>query len=235
MAPVRTLLTGSVFAACLACSGVALADDEPPPITADQAKAAIDGPKKDDSLLPEAPPEAPPPPPRHKGFVLEQSLGAMGWLGKFKDVAHPAFYLHTQFGFEIFKFLMAFAEGELGYTDTSNGTDPSKTRAFPIFGFGGGVRFTVKPTDRFGIFLQGSVGAAEADVPTRTLQNFGFRDAEVLGLYFGGRLGLEWYQIDRHMALGVQGGARLMQGFKRVVGTDTPLAWDGALALRYTF
>ena len=46
--PVRTRLAGSVFAVCLALAGAARAEDVPPPLTADQAKAAIDAPKKDE-------------------------------------------------------------------------------------------------------------------------------------------------------------------------------------------
>jgi hypothetical protein len=42
--------------------------------------------------------------------------------------------------------------------------------------------------------------------------------------------------IDRHLALTAQGGVRDALGFEKVVGgADTPLMWDAALGLRYTF
>lgn len=206
-----------------------------PPVTADQAKAALEDDGKVESILPKAPLEAPPPPPHKTGLVLESSLGAMGFAGKFGGVAPTAFWLHTQLGYEFFKILMPLIEGELAYTDTSLAADPSKNRAFPIFGFGGGVRLTIKFTPRVAMFLQGTVGAMEADIEKYALANLGYPKAEKLGLYGGGRLGLEWYQVDRHMGLGVSGGARYVAGFTRAVGSDLPLAWDGEASIRYTF
>lgn len=46
--------------------------------------------------------------------------------------------------------------------------------------------------------------------------------------------------VDRHLALTAQGGLRDAPGFKQLAigGTatnDTPLMWDAALGLRYTF
>lgn len=222
-------------AAALLRAAPALCDDAPPPLTEEQAKTAIEGGEKKDSLLPTPPPEAPPPPPRHKGFVIEQTLGALGFIGQFGKVAHPAFYLHTQFGYEIFRWLMVFAEGEFAFTDTSLGQDPTKARAFPIFGFGGGLRFTIHATERFAFYLQGSGGGIMADVPARVLGNLGFANAEKLGFYVGGRLGIEWYQLDRHLAIGLAGGTRFLPSFKKSFGSDTPLGWDAEASLRYTF
>lgn len=185
---------------------------------------------------PAPPPEAPPPPPYKKSIVVDSSVGALVFLGKFGQTAPPAPWIRTQVGYELFKWLMLFGEGELGFTDTSGSQDPPKTRAFPLFGFGGGARFTARFTDRFGVYLQGSIGAMKADIRRRALEIIGFRDAESLGLYAGGRLGLEWYQLDRHFALGLSAGLRDATGFKRTTGgSDTPLAFDAGVALRYAF
>ncbi len=191
--------------------------------------------EEDDTLLPEAPLEAPPPPPRHKGLVLESSLGASDFLGKFGTVAPLGFWLHTQLGYEFFKWLMVFGEGELMFTDTSGTQGPTQAQGFPIFGFGGGIRETVHLTDRVAIFLQEDIGAMKSDITTGALANIGYKNAENLGLYFGGRVGVEWYQIDRHVALALQVGLRDALGFKRQVGSDLPLMLDAGLALRYTF
>lgn len=182
------------------------------------------------------PPEAPPPLPYKKTFVLDSSLGAMAFFGDFGKVAPPGFRLRTQLGYELFKWFMVFGEGDLAFTDTSNREAPPRTRAFPIFGFGGGARFTVRFTDRFGIYAQGSIGAMKADVATNSLGLLGFRNAESLGLYFAGRLGVEWYQIDRHLGLGLTFGIRSAQGFEKVgAGGSAPLAGDAGVALRYAF
>lgn len=186
---------------------------------------------------PVAPAEAPPPPPYKSTVVLDSSIGALVFLGKFGKTAPPAPWLRTQLGYEVFKWLMFFGEGELAFTDTSRSQDPPKTRAFPIFGFGGGVRFTARFTDRFGAYLQGSVGAMKADIRTNALGVIGFKDAETLGIYFGGRLGIEWYMIDRHFALGLTSGIRNANGFKQRggAGGDTPLAFDAGASIRYAF
>ena len=56
-----------------------------------RAANAEPGADQPNSLLPEAPLEAPPPPPRHKGLVLESSLGALAFFGKFGSEAPTAF------------------------------------------------------------------------------------------------------------------------------------------------
>ena len=191
--------------------------------------------------VPAAPPEAPPTAPYKKSIVVDSSLGAFVFLGQFGKTAPPAPWIRTQVGYELFSWLMLFGEGELGFSDTSKSQDPPKTRAFPLFGFGGGARVTARFTDRFGVYIQGSLGAMKADIRRRALEIIGFRDAEDLGLYLGGRVGVEWYQLDRHFALGLTSGLRNATGFKRVGGggsgggSDTPLAFDAGASIRYAF
>jgi hypothetical protein len=189
-----------------------------------------------DTFLPEAPPEAPPPLARKKGLVLESSLGVLGFGGQFRHVAPPAPWMHLTLGYEFFKWLTPIIEGEVAYTDTSVAQDPSKAHSFPILGFGAGLRSTFMLTERVGLFAQVDVGLMKADVPKQALLIVGFANAESFASYFGGRLGLEWYQIDRHFALALQGGVRDASGFAKQVGSgDTPLMWDAALTIRYTF
>lgn len=216
----------------------ARAEDAPgTPTLAPDAKIAVaPAPAEPEATPPEAPPEAPPPRPYKKTLVLDSTLGAAAFLGEFGRVAPPGPWLHTQLGYELLKWLMVFGEGELAFTDTSRKQDPPKTRVFPFFGFGGGARFTIRFTDRVGMYAQGSVGFMRADVNRNALGLLGFRDAESLAPYAGGRLGFEWYQVDRHFALGLNVGARLAQGFARVQGaSDTPLMLDGGVSLRYAF
>jgi hypothetical protein len=206
-----------------------------PPIAAGQIDLEKDTQSTALTDVPVAPAEAPPPPPYKKSLVIDSALGALVFLGKFGQTAPPAPWIRTQIGYEIFAPLMVFGEGELGFTDTSRSQDPPKTRAFPLFSFGGGARFTLRFTDRFGVYVQGSIGAMEADIRKRALEIIGFKNAESLGLYVGGRLGLEWYQLDRHFALGIASGLRDATGFKRTIGSDTPLAFDAGAAIRYAF
>jgi len=234
------VLASTVIAPMLTASHASAQEPSPtaqpaPPIAAGQIDLEKDTQSSALVDAPAPPPEAPPPAPYKKSLVLDSSIGALVFLGKFGKTAPPAPLLRVQLGYELFKWLMLFGEGELGFTDTSGSQDPPKTRAFPIFGFGGGARLTVRFTDRFGVYVQGDIGAMKADIRRRALEIIGFKDAEDLGLYLGGRIGLEWYQLDRHFALGLNGGLRDATGFKRTIGSDTPLAFDAGVSIRYAF
>jgi hypothetical protein len=189
-----------------------------------------------DTTLPTPPAEAPPPRPHKKGLVLEATAGVLGFMGQFRHVAPPAYWMHMQLGYEVLSWLMVFGEGELAFTDTGVSQDESHTMAFPMWGFGGGLRATIHPTDRFAFFLQGEGGALTAYVPRNSLSILGYRNAEGLNGSVGGRIGLEWYHLDRHIALTAQGGVRDALGFAKLVGgADLPLMWDASAGFRYTF
>jgi hypothetical protein len=179
--------------------------------------------------------EAPPPRPRKKGLVLESTMGMLAFAGQFRHVAPPAFWMHMQLGYEVLRWLMVFGEGELGYTDSSVSEDESHAMAFPVWGFGGGLRGTVHASDRVAFFGQLDVGALTAYVPHNALAVLGFRGAESLNVQFGGRLGVEWYQVDRHFALSLEAGLRDATGFAKFSANDTPLMWDASAGIRYTF
>jgi hypothetical protein len=187
------------------------------------------------SFFPEAPPEAPPPLPRKKGLVLESRLGGLAFLGKFSTVAPTAPWIQTQLGWEFFKWLMLYGYGELAFTGTSNEAGPANAISFPIYGFGGGLRFTVHVSPRVALFLHGNAGAMSAIVPRNSLAFIGFGNAESPGFAAGGRLGVEWYMIDRHVAFTAGVGLRDAFNFKILFGSDVPLMLDAGLAFRYTF
>jgi hypothetical protein len=236
------VLVASLFVALLASAAVARAD-EPPPASEPPLPAQVDLQKDikdakaapvEDALAPT--PEAPPPPPYKKTLVLDSSIGVVAFVGQFRKIAPPGPRLHVQLGYEFLKWLMLYGEGELAFTDTSMKQAQPNTRAFAMFGFGGGVRFTVRFTDRIGVYAQAGLGALKADVATNALGILGFRGAESLDVYFGARLGVEWYQVDRHFALGVHAGPRLAQGFAKTgASRDTPALVDGGVSLRYAF
>jgi hypothetical protein len=214
----------------------------PPPATlSEDAKVdfAADAPEGKVSNAP--PPSAaeldaaPPLRPRHDGLVLESTLGVLGFAGQFRHVAPTAYWLHGQLGYELLPWLMLFGEGELAFTDTSEASDPSHVKAFPMWGFGAGARVTLHATDRVAFFGQASIDGLTAVVPHDALAVYGYRSAESLNASFGVRAGLEWYQIDRHLALALQVGVRDAQGFSNFIANDFPLMWDAAAGVRYTF
>ena len=91
-------------------------------------------------------------------------------------------------------------------------------------------------TERLGIYGQPGLGMMTARVARNALGLHGFGDAEELAPWLGFRAGVEWFQIDRHLALGLSSGIRYATGFAKVGrGSDTPLALDGGISIRYAF
>src|SRR6185295_17625879 len=104
--------------------------------------------------------EAPPPPPRRRGVVLESGVGALAQLGPLSKVSPTAPWFHLQLGYEPIDFFMVLVETDVAFSDTSYAIPPPDPRSYALYGFGGGARFTFHATPRFGIYAQGSIGAA---------------------------------------------------------------------------
>jgi hypothetical protein len=233
------LRSGALLAlACFAFAGTARAAEEPKEraITPGEVESWLD--KNGDA----APADtgateeelAPPPPPRHQGVVVESTIGAFGQLGDMKHISPIAPWFRLQLGFEPLRFLMVFAEGDLVVSNTSYAHPPPPPRTYSLWGFGAGLRGTLKASDRVGLYLQGSLGGAE--VTDDVLGIYGYPDADKFHLYVAGELGVEWYQASPHLALALHGGVRdYTATFKREQSTGPPLAWVSGVALRYTF
>jgi hypothetical protein len=178
--------------------------------------------------------DAPPPPPREHGFVLESSVGVLGHLGHMKNISPSSPWFGLRFGYEPLRWLMVFAEADLFVGSTSYAHPPPPPRSYAFWGIGAGVRVTVRPVERFGVYGQLGLGAGEATEDV--LELYGYENAEELNLYQSAQLGLEWYQVSPHLALALHGGVRHYQdGLKRLRSTEPPLAWLSGVALRYTF
>ena len=178
-------------------------------------------------------PNAPPPaPPRHRGFVLEAGLGALGHWGSLANISGPAPRFHLRLGLEPFPWLLVFGESDLTIASTSRAPSPPETRGYALYGFGAGIRGTWEPTRPLGLFLQGSLGAAR--VSRDVLRSYGFSTSDGFNAYVGADLGLEWYQINPHYALALHFGMRSYpQGLATPTYGGSALAWLGGLAVRY--
>ena len=144
--------------------------------------------------------------------------------------------MRAALGYEVLHWLTVLGTSELAFTDTSESEDPSLVRAFPIWGFGGGIRAAARLGLRLAGFIEGDAGAMAAAVPHNALANVGFRYAENPGFAGGGRVGVEWDQVDPHFALSVQGGIRTALGFSHWPASgDVPLMWDIGPGLTYAF
>lgn len=225
--------------AWLLAAGVALGAEQPPrerQLTPEEIDAWLDSramPKSQSDRSGDDE-EAPPPPPRKKGFVLESSIGVLGHLGHLKNISPSAPWFGLRFGYEPLRWLMVFAEADLAVANTAYAHPPPPPRSYTFWNVGGGVRVTVKPTDRFGVYLQGSLGGGRTTEDV--LELYGYPHAEELGIYQSAALGLEWYQINPHLALALHGGVRnYPRTLKRERDSQPPMAWLSGLALRYCF
>lgn len=230
----------SAVLACLAWTSSAAADDDEPEtrkMTQAEIEAWLDSrgvPGSRDIGSIEEAPEAPPPPPRSSGIVLESSVGALGHLGPLKNVSPTAPWFNFKLGFEPLTWLMLFGEADVAFATTSYATRPPDPRGYALYGFGGGLRFTLRPTDWLGIYIQGSAGMAE--ISEDVLFVYGYDNADSLNLYYGGALGLEWYQVSPHLALAAHGGVRSYdEGLHRQRSSEVALAVIGGASLRYAF
>jgi hypothetical protein len=186
-----------------------------------------------DSATP-GPEEAPPPPPHRHGVTIESSIGALTYLGPLQHITPTSPWFHLKLGFEPWRWLLVFAETDQVFSTTSYAHPPPPPRTYRMYGFGGGLRFTVKFIERLGGYVEGSGGIAEAS--TDVLEVYGYTHATEWSPYFGGRLGLEWYPVNPHLAVSAHGGVRSYQaGLKREQSQELALAVLGGLALRYTF
>lgn len=218
-----------------ASTAVAAEESSERPLSPEEVEAWLDAralPTSSDTGTTE--PEVPPPPPRKHGLVVETSIGALGHTGPLKHVSPTSPWFVVRLGYEPLRWLMVFAESDVAFSNTSYASPPPEPRSYWLYGFGGGLRATVSLGDRFGVFLQGSVGGARVS-EENVLSIYGYENADELSPYFSGLLGFEWYQINPHMGLALHGGARFYRGLDRERASSSPVAWVGALALRYAF
>jgi len=240
MTPTRIAITAAaacLFAPALAFAADAVKKDDRRPMTREEIEAWLDAravSSTRDAGQAQAPPEAPPPPPRRRGFFVTGSVGALGHLGPLRRVSAPGPWFHLILGYEPFDVFAVLVEADVAYFYTSRAPPPPETRAYALFGFGAGGRFTLRPTPHIGLYGEGTIGAA--GVSEDVLSSYGFRNADELNPYLGVRLGFEWYQVNPHYALGGHFGLRsYAQGLDRQFSNETPLALQGGIALRYTF
>jgi hypothetical protein len=183
----------------------------------------------------EIPDEAPLPAPREHGLVVESGLGFVSQIGSLKHIAPTAPWFQVRLGYEIFDWMMPFLEADIAFANTSYATEPPPPRSYFHYAAGAGLRVTIPIGDIIGIFAQGSLGFAAVS-EQNVLSIYGFPNADEPNLYVGGELGVEWYQVNPHLALAAHGGVRHFgAGLTRDRGLDPPLALVGSADLRYAF
>jgi hypothetical protein len=229
----RTRVAAALATGFALLSAPIVGADEPEELTQAEVEARLDAePAQVDVNAPEAELLPLPPAPRRRGVVLQGSLGALGHLGDMQNVSPVSPWFRLQAGYELFDWLMLFGEADVALSRTTYASRPPEPRTYALFGFGAGARVTWQALERFGFYVQGDGGLASLNEDV--LSNYGYRQADRLRPYFGGFLGVDWYQINPHYALSLYVGARdYVSTFERVAGERPPITWMSALALRY--
>lgn len=179
--------------------------------------------------------EAPLPAPREHGLVVESGVGFVSQIGSLKHITPTAPWFQTRVGYEILDWMMPFVELDCVFATTSYATEPPPPRSYFHYGAGAGLRITIPVGSIVGIMAQGSLGFARVS-EQNVLSIYGFPDADEPNLYYGAELGLEWYQVNPHLALAAHGGVRSYgAGLTRDRGSDPPVALLGSADLRYAF
>jgi hypothetical protein len=165
--------------------------------------------------------------------VLETGAGAVFQLGALRHVSPPSPWLQVHLGYEVAEWFMVLVNADLTLADTSYAARPPEPRTYAHYAVGAGGRFQFRLASWLAAHAQLELGISE--VTEDVLEQYGYRQADSLGFHYGARLGLEWLQVNPHLALGAQGTLRNYSGLDRANNADAPLAAIGALTLRYAF
>jgi hypothetical protein len=177
--------------------------------------------------------DEPLPAPRRHGLVVESGVGFVNHLGELKHITPVAPWFQLRVGFEVFPWLMPFIESDLSFATTAYASQPPPPRSFFQYGAGAGLRASFQVSDWLGVMVQGSLGFSLIS-EQNVLSIYGFPNADEPNPYFGGELGLEWYPVNPHLALGIRGGLRSYAGMARASET-APFALVGSGQIRYAF
>jgi hypothetical protein len=166
------------------------------------------------------------------GFLVEAYLGARGFVNGAGDVTTPGPWASIRFGYEILDWLMVLlgVEGSMHQTDAPA---PPAQGAFELVQGTVDLRVQIHPTAEFAIWLDAQFGLLVAT--TDLLVLYGFEGSDVVGITYGGELGLDWHLRSRHHSIGVMGGVRHYPSLEATNGTAPALGVHGAAYIRYVF
>lgn len=184
---------------------------------------------QDASPIPMAPPLAP----FKRGPMFEGTAGVYAPSGALARVSAPGPWLRLSVGWDFTRWLSVFGTFDGAFLATDRAPPPPGSRAYVLWGFGGGARVSIGVTDRVRIPLRVDVSAHEVD-DDGVLAVYGFDRARDLGLSYGGTTGLEWRAASRHFGLILEGGVRRDTALESAWRGGGPLAIVAGLGIHYT-
>ena len=177
--------------------------------------------------------EAPPPPPWKGGFAVDGTLGTYAPAGKLKRITGPGPWARLTAGWEFTKWLGVFVAFDAAFLSTDRASPPPGERGYILWGFGGGVRFSLPLGNRWRIPARFEIGAHKVD-DNGVLATYSFNDAQSFGVSLGAMTGLEWRAASRHFGIAIEGGVRTDAAMKNSLHSETPLAILAGVIVRYT-
>jgi hypothetical protein len=165
------------------------------------------------------------------GAFVQGYMGGRGFAGGVGRVANPGPFARIGFGYELAQVFTLAAAAELSLHET-NAPAPPSSGAFQVIDVLLEARLTWPLSARAALWLAGEGGAFV--VPGNLLVTYGLRDADSVGLLYGGSAGFDWHLMSRHHSLGLLAGARL---YPNLAGPDGEAAVGihSAAYLKYVF
>ncbi len=176
---------------------------------------------------------APPMAPFKRGPLVEGSIGMYAPAGRLKNYSAPGPWMRLTVGYDINKWLALFAAGDCAFLSTDRAPPPPGDRAYLLYGFGFGARFSLPAGERLRFPLRAEIGGhrvADAGV----LSTYEFAGARDLSVSYGATAGIEWRAASRHFGIILEGGIRNDSGLSQRQRSDSPIAIVSALSLHYT-
>ena len=186
------------------------------------------------SAVPDEPTRtAPPMAPFKRGLLVEGSLGVYAPTGKLKNYSPPGPWMRVSLGWDFSRWLAAFVSGDAAFLSTSRAPPPPGERAYVLYGFGVGARFSIPATERILFPIRVDLGAHRV-ADGGVLSTYQFNSARELDVSYGATVGVEWRAASRHLSLILEAGVRSDGSLTQAGRADSALAVVSALSIHST-
>jgi hypothetical protein len=165
------------------------------------------------------------------GLFLEGLVGGRGFAGGLGRISQPGLLARVGLGYEVLDWLSLGTAVELSLHDT-DAPPPPAPGSFEFMDVLLEVRLQLPLSARAALWLGGEGGIGWA--PGNLLAAYGARDANDVGLLYGGSLGFDWHLLSRHHSIGIMAGARLYPNLNGI-GGETTFGIHSAVYLKYVF
>ena len=166
-----------------------------------------------------------------RGFFLESSVGARGFVQGIGRVVAPGFHFDVGVGYELTRWFAVRLAFDASLHQTTAPTPPAQS-VVQLIGVIAEARFAANVSPRIQLFLGGEFGTVW--VLGDVLRTYGYQDISTTGLTYGGRGGIDYHFRDRHHSMGLAGGARYYPSLASPYDQGA-IGWQGDAYFRYVF